>query len=99
MRTANPRLNQFARTLMADWRRLKLPVTDERVVVAVSGGADSTALFLALDELISANKLHIQLCVAHLDHGIRESSGKDSRWVKKLAQELGHDVAVSYTHL
>ena len=97
MRTANPRLNQFARTLMADWRRLKLPVTDERVVVAVSGGADSTALFLALDELISANKLNIQLCVAHLDHGIRKSSGKDSQWVKKLAQELGHDVVIGRT--
>ena len=94
MRGANPRLNQFARLLMADWRRLKLPLAEENFVVAVSGGADSTALFLALDELISANKLNIQLCVAHLDHRLRKSSAKDAQWVKKLAQQFGYDVVI-----
>jgi tRNA(Ile)-lysidine synthase len=97
MRGTNPRLNQFARVLMTDWRRLKLPLADERVVVAVSGGADSTALFLALDELISANKLRIELCVAHLDHGLRDSGAKDSRWVKDLAKSLGYDVVIGRT--
>ncbi|HSE26282.1 MAG TPA: tRNA lysidine(34) synthetase TilS [Pyrinomonadaceae bacterium] len=94
MRGKNSRLNQFARLLMTDWRRLRLPLTDERAVVAVSGGADSTALLLALDELISANKLRIELCVAHLDHRLRESSAKDSQWVKSLAKSLGYDVVI-----
>jgi len=82
---------------MTDWRRLKLPLADDRVVVAVSGGADSTALFLALDELISVNKLRIELCVAHLDHGLRDSSANDSRWVKDLAKSLGYDVVIGRT--
>ena len=94
MRGTNQRLNQFARMLMVDWRRHHLPLLEERVVVAVSGGADSTALLLALDELISANKLNIKLCVAHLDHRLRKSSVKDSQWVKQLAQQLGYDVVI-----
>ena len=79
---------------MADWRRLRLPLDRENVVVAVSGGADSTALFLALDELISANKLKIQLYVAHLDHCLRPSSEKDSRWVKALAKQYGYEATI-----
>jgi len=97
MRETNPRLNQFARLLMTNWRRLKLPSTDEKIVVAVSGGADSTALFLALDELISANKLRVELLVAHLDHHLRKSSTKDSQWVKNLAKSLGYDVVIGHT--
>jgi tRNA(Ile)-lysidine synthase len=88
------RLNQLPRLLLAEWRKLKLPVSDETIVVAVSGGADSTALLLALDELKTHNKLGIQICVAHLDHRIRASSGKDAKWVSELATKLGYDCVV-----
>ena len=83
------RLNQFPRLLLADWRKLKLPLSDETIVVAVSGGADSTALLLALEELKCHNKLSTEICVAHLDHRIRKSSNKDAKWVSELATKLG----------
>ena len=83
------RLNQFSRMLLAEWRRLKLPASGETVVVAVSGGADSTALLLALEELKNHNKLYTGICVAHLDHRLRKSSGKDAKWVADLAEKLG----------
>lgn len=97
MRTGNvrtPRINQFARLLLVEWRKLKLPFTDETVIVAVSGGADSTALLLALDELINAGKLAIKICVAHLDHRLRKTSAKDAAWVKELAAKLGYECVV-----
>jgi tRNA(Ile)-lysidine synthase len=83
------RVNQFSRMLLAEWRKLKLPTAGETIVVAVSGGADSTALLLALEELKRHNKLYIGIVVAHLDHGLRESSHKDAKWVSELAQNFG----------
>ncbi len=83
------RINQFPRLLLVDWRRLRLPTSGETIVVAVSGGADSTALLLAIEELKTRNKLYVEFCVAHLDHGLRKSSSKDAKWVKELATRLG----------
>jgi tRNA(Ile)-lysidine synthase len=83
------RLNQFPRMLLAEWRRLKLPTSGETIVVAVSGGADSTALLLALEELKNYNKLYTGICVAHLDHRLRKSSSKDAKWVADLSAKLG----------
>jgi len=83
--------------LLVELRKLKLPLSDETVIVAVSGGADSSALLLALDELISAHKLAVKLCVAHLDHRLRESSGKDARWVAELAEKLGYECVVGHS--
>ena len=80
--------------LLAEWRKLKLPTADETVIVAVSGGADSTALLLALHELRSVNKLFVKLCVAHLDHKLRPSSTKDAKWVAELAEKLGYQCVV-----
>jgi tRNA(Ile)-lysidine synthetase, N-terminal domain len=84
------RINQFPRLLLTEWRKLKLPLSGETIVVAVSGGADSTALLLALDELKTLDKLAVDICVAHLDHRLRSSSAKDAKWVANLATRLGY---------
>ena len=94
-----PSLSQFARRLLIEWRRLRLPVENQATIVGVSGGADSVALLLALDELITARKLEIQIVIAHIDHRLRKTSADDSRWVKKLAQKLGHEISVSRLNL
>ena len=62
------------------------------LVVAVSGGPDSTALLLALTELQSS--LGLRLHVAHLDHGLRSDSPADASFVRDLARELGHPCTV-----
>jgi tRNA(Ile)-lysidine synthase len=93
--TGATKLSRFAQSLRREWRRLELPVTNETVVVAVSGGADSVALLLALDELIKAGKLKLRLLVAHLDHKLRgEGSKADALWVARLAKKLGREIAV-----
>jgi tRNA(Ile)-lysidine synthase len=78
---------------------MALPTENTTVVVGVSGGADSTALLLALDELIKNNKLHVKLVVAHLDHGLRKSSAADARWVTHLGKDLGHQVVIGKAQL
>lgn len=55
-----------------------------KYVVAVSGGVDSVVL---LDMLAHEGK-H-ELTVAHFDHGIREDSAADARFVGGLAEQYG----------
>jgi len=63
-------------------------VRGETVVVAVSGGPDSTALLHALAKL--RTELEIRLVGAHLNHGFRgaESEG-DAAYVRALCDGLG----------
>ncbi len=60
----------------------------QHVLVGVSGGADSVALFYALHFL--SKQIGFQFSVAHLHHGTRgaESDG-DMQFVRELAQCLG----------
>ena len=62
------------------------------LIVAVSGGPDSTALLLTLTELQSV--LGLRIHVAHLDHGLRADSADDASFVRDLARELGHPCTV-----
>ena len=68
-------------------------------MVAVSGGADSTALLLGLEELIKSNRLRVRPIVAHLDHGLRPDSEEDARWVRRLAKDLSFQKAVGRVEL
>jgi len=89
------RESRFARRLFAEWKRLELPIRRERLVAAVSGGADSTALLLALDELKGSGRLELELTVAHMDHGLRAEVGKrDAQWVLEKATALGYEAAL-----
>ena len=55
--------------------------------LAVSGGADSTALAVVLAGM--QQQLGFRAIVLHVDHGLRPDSAADARFVKRLARELG----------
>lgn len=60
----------------------------DRVVVAVSGGADSVCLLDALHRLSPGLDLH--LAAAHFDHGLRgDEDAAETRLVARLASERG----------
>ncbi len=83
-------MHKFVRGLVTEWRRLELPFDGETMIVAVSGGADSTALLLALNDLRLRKKLDIRFVIAHFDHSLRgEESDADAEFVKALAADLG----------
>ena len=56
-------------------REQKLVAPGEKVVCAVSGGADSVALLFGM--YLLREKLQIDLSAAHFNHHLR---GKASRW-------------------
>ncbi|MBM4076608.1 MAG: tRNA lysidine(34) synthetase TilS, partial [Planctomycetes bacterium] len=56
-----------------------------RVLVAVSGGADSVALLRGM--LAVRNDFSLELIVGHFNHKLRgEASDRDARWVSKIAE-------------
>ncbi len=59
----------------------------DRVLVAFSGGPDSTALLHLLHGLREERGWHLR--AAHYDHGLREGSAGEARRVADRAEELG----------
>lgn len=58
-----------------------------RVLVAFSGGSDSTALLFALVEL--SKKLPMELCCVHVNHGLRSGADAEEDHARLLALKLG----------
>lgn len=75
----------FPQGLEAGWRRCQ--AVGRSVLLAVSGGADSTALLVAGAE--QADALGMRLEVASVDHGLRPESGEEAEAVRALATSLG----------
>ncbi len=66
----------------------------DRVVVALSGGADSVCLFDVLDSLKA--KLGFKLSACHYNHRIRGEAGDlDEEFVKKFCLDRGAEIEVS----
>ncbi|MCV9946894.1 MULTISPECIES: tRNA lysidine(34) synthetase TilS [unclassified Rhizobium] len=61
-----------------------------RILVAISGGSDSTGLLLLLDEALkAAPHLKISLCAATVNHALRPGSADEAREVAALCASLG----------
>ncbi|MCC6485627.1 MAG: tRNA lysidine(34) synthetase TilS [Armatimonadetes bacterium] len=80
-------ITPFSQRVQSDIERHKLFETGDRILAAVSGGADSTALLLALQEL--AGELDVEIRAAHFDHRMRSDSGADADFVDDLCARLG----------
>lgn len=72
--------------LLAFIRQYDMVQPGDRIVCAVSGGADSVALLFAM--YLLREKLQIELAAAHFNHGLRgEESDADEAFVCKLCQQ------------
>jgi tRNA(Ile)-lysidine synthase len=77
----------FIRRIGLATRANELVRAGDAVLLAVSGGADSTALAVVFRVL--ARELSLSLHIAHVDHCLRaEASQADAGWVRELAAKL-----------
>lgn len=74
-------------------RRHNLISKNDRILIGVSGGADSVTLLYILNSL--KNEFNLTLFVAHLDHCLRKDSASEARFVQRLAQKLGIPVCIN----
>ena len=87
----------------ADFAHLFEPLTSfDHILVAVSGGVDSTVLLHALSQWVrpqtatnpANDKMPLKISVVCVDHGLRDGSAHEARAVKHRAEMLGCDCAV-----
>ncbi|HEX9099154.1 MAG TPA: tRNA lysidine(34) synthetase TilS [Candidatus Dormibacteraeota bacterium] len=74
--------------LLLGIRQSALIAPGERVLVAVSGGPDSTALLIALHEEGHA------VVAAHYDHALQPGSGQVAEHVRELCERFGVDLLI-----
>lgn len=78
-------------TWLEQIRRRGDGVRKARVLVACSGGGDSTALLVFLWSV--RKNLGLELVVAHADHGLRAEAEADAAFVQELCRHLDLDLA------
>ncbi|MBK8794822.1 MAG: tRNA lysidine(34) synthetase TilS [Holophaga sp.] len=78
-------------TWLDQLRRRGDDVQNTRVLVACSGGGDSTALLVFLWGV--RRSLKLDLVVAHADHGLRPEAQEDADFVRDLCRHLDLDLA------
>ncbi len=86
-KTLHPDERSLPAHLAAAIDREGLLAPGQRVLLAVSGGRDSVALLAAMVTLAEEPGRHYALCVAHLDHQLRDDSHQDAAFVEQLARE------------
>lgn len=89
----NQNLSNFLNTLLGTVKNFicqhTLIQSDDRILVAVSGGADSVALLCLLHKLCNSCWSNIKLAVVSVDHALRPESSREVAWVGNLAKQLG----------
>lgn len=80
--------HRFERAVLATIRRRRLFSPASRVLVALSGGADSSALLAVLAALRERGQLSA-LFACHVDHQLRPGSAQDGDFCAALCLKLG----------
>jgi tRNA(Ile)-lysidine synthase len=88
----DPALASLVDTVRATVARERLFAPGERVLVAVSGGADSVALLHVL--VLLRGELGLDLRVAHVHHGLRAEADRDAEFVRGVTERLGCPFAI-----
>lgn len=87
--------DRFDRKVLGTIRKFHLILPGQKVLVALSGGADSVSLLTVLKDLAAG--LGISLCAVHVEHGIRgEESEGDAHFAEMLCQKYGIPLTVRH---
>lgn len=82
-------MNNFLKKVASTIEKFNMANKSERLLVCLSGGADSVTLLLCLYEL------GYDVCACHVNHHLRgEESDRDQHFCEKLCEKLGVELKV-----
>ena len=84
----------FEKKIAAFIKANRLFESDDRIVLGISGGADSTALLYAMVSLKSEDILNADVICAHINHQLR---GVDADVDEDFVLALAHDLLLPVT--
>lgn len=84
----------LAARLAPHFHQVFQPTAPGRCIVALSGGPDSVALILLINQLLP----HISLVAAHMNHHARPGADGDEHFVVDLAKRLGVTLEIGHFH-
>ena len=90
---------EFEKNVLNVIKKEKLIVNKDKIVLGVSGGPDSMAMLSVLYEIKKSKIIDFDLCVAHVNHGIRESAQIDEEYVKDFCKQRNISVYVLKTNV
>lgn len=73
-------------------KRQKLIEKGEKIVIGISGGADSICLFHML--FLLKEKWNLTLIPVHINHNLRSTAKRDEEFAKKFCKERGYQLRV-----
>ena len=86
-----PGMSAAIETALADCLERWQP---DRVWVGFSGGGDSTALLLGINELLRARQPRVPLTALHVNHGLHDDAGRWAEHCYGLCKRHGIDIVV-----
>lgn len=81
-------MNEFIEKIYRYIEKNKMLLDCERVVVGLSGGADSVCLLIVLKKYIESRHLAIDINAVHVNHGIRQEAGEDEEFARALCERM-----------
>lgn len=75
-------------------KKYKLINSNDKIVIGVSGGPDSMCLLNIMKNI--KNKLNFEICVAHINHMIREEASEDEKYVQEYCRKNNIDFFVKH---
>jgi tRNA(Ile)-lysidine synthase len=89
----NRELSQLQTQIRRTIRRHGLCPSGTRLVIGLSGGSDSVALTVLLQELAQQDAFTV-VSLAHLNHRLRCTAGRDEMFCREFAAHVGLPIAV-----
>ena len=90
--------DKIFQTVLHTISEFKLIKKNDKIVIGISGGADSLSLFLVLNEIKKQYSLKILL--AHLNHQLRgDESDKDEKFLLQLSKKYHVPIIVKRVNI